>query len=335
MTTEVTVDTRTQAPERGEAAEDRALDTSALFLDGVLIDLGISYWRGKRPLSAQDLGVEPEDVPEIFSLGRKLVIPKEAVARFDRVQARAYYLIDQFTFPFPTGRSRFVPYSVLPQVLEELKELRGRFEQEIDRFLDKYDEYRQQMVEKYPEHREALERGYTPAKELRKRFHFTQALYEVSLPKNIRFKAVDERDARADADARRLALVQAEESYRKEFQAQIDQFLSSSVGNLRATVGTAVVQLAERIKKGDLITKQSLDTVRRAIDRFRDLNFAGDSEVESKLTELEALMPTSKDKFNEAEFKQAFQTSLDSALSTITESDISKVTGEYKRRVRL
>ena len=106
----------TQAPvvekEKGQQAKD-----AALWLDGCLVDLRISYWRGKRPLAAQDLGLKEEQVPDIFTLGRKLVIPREALARFERVDARAHYLIGQFTFPFPTGHSRFIPYSVLPQVI--------------------------------------------------------------------------------------------------------------------------------------------------------------------------------------------------------------------------
>lgn len=328
MTIEVAVTTK-QANKQEEQSQ------SALFLDGVLIDLRISYWRGKRPLSAQDLGLSEDQVPDIFSLGRKLVIPREALARFERVDARAHYLIDQFTFPFPTGHSRFIPYSVLPQVLEELKTMKKDFEERIRSFLDNYDQYRKDMLDKYPQYAEALSRGYSTASDIKKRFHYDYTLYEVSLPRNIRFKAVEERDAVADAEAKRRALEQAEEEYKRQFQAQIDEFLSSSVGKLREAVGDAVIALSERIQKGDAVSKGSLDSLKRTIERFRALNFVGDNEIEGKLAGLEKLIPDSGKKFEEAEFKQAFQTALGSVTSSLLESDISGVTGEYKRRLRM
>ena len=324
----------TTATEQEQIQQQRQ-DQSALFLDGCLVDLRISYWRGKRPLSAQDLGLDNQDVPDIFTLGRKLVIPRSALARFERIDARAHYLIDQFTFPFPTGRARFVPYSVLPQVVEELKALKQQFNEQVEQFLDKYEDYRQEMIDKYPEYAEALSRGYSSASDLRKRFHNEHTLYEVSLPKNIRFKAVEERDAVADAEAKRRALEQAEEEYKRQFQSQIDEFLGSSVGKLREAVGDSVLKLSGRIQKGDAVTKQSLDSLKRTIERFRTLNFIGDKEVESKLSGLEALIPESGKKFEEGAFKQSFTTALDSVTSTLMESDISSVTGEYKRRLRM
>lgn len=314
---------------------DQQVKNAALWLDGCLVDLRISYWRGKRPLAAQDLGLTEDQVPDIFSLGRKLVIPKEALARFERVDARAHYLIDQFTFPFPTGHSRFIPYSVLPQVLEELKGMKKDFEERISSFLDNYEQYRKDMLDKYPEYAEALSRGYSSASDVRKRFHYDYTLYEVSLPRDIRFKAVEERDAVADAEAKRKALEQAEEEYKRQFQAQIDSFLSSSVGKLREAVGNAVANLSERVQKGEVVSKSSLDSLKRTIERFRALNFVGDNEVESKLAGLERLIPDSGKKFKEAEFKQAFTTALGSVTSSLLESDISTVTGEYRRKLRM
>ena len=315
-------------------AEKESLDQSALFLDGTLIDLHISYWRGRRPLSADDLGVPSEEVPDIFKLGSKLVVPKGTLYAFDNIYSASFDIINKFTFPFPT-RARFIPYSVLEMVLSELKSKKAHFEHEVDKFVGNYDTYREEMIDKYPEHTLALTREYISAVELRKRYKYEYTLYEVSLPKGLRFKAVQERDAVEDAKARERALAQAEEEYRQQFQEQIDDFLAGSVGKLREAVGEAVVKLADRLQKGDAVSKGSLDSLRRTIDKFRTLNFVGDAEVETKLSELEQMIPESGKRFEESEFKSAFQMTLDSVSETLMESDISEVTGEYKRKLRL
>ena len=324
-----------QEYEAGGSVKETTEDTtSKIFLSGVLIDLKCAYWRGKRPLVAQDLGLTDQQVPDIFTLGRKLVIPKDALARFDRINARAYFLIDQFTFPFPTGHARFVPYSVLPEVLAELKKLEERFTEETREFLEKYDEYRAEFIARYPQYAEALSRGYEAASDLKKRYHFNYTLYEVRLPREVRFKALQERDALADVEAQRQALTRASAEYQAQFGAQLDEFLNSSVGKLREAVAESVVKLSERMKKGDSITKTSLESLKTTIERFRSLNFVGDASVEQQLDALEALIPTSSERFKEEVFKNAFSNALESVQGAI-KSDITSATGEYKRRLKL
>lgn len=323
----------TDAPERQTQEPER--DSPSLFLDGVLISKRVSFWRGRRPLTAKDLNLEESEVPEIYSLGSKLVIPREALARFERIEARAAYLLDQFTFPFPTGNARFIPYTVLPEVLEELKKLQAEFFERLTSFLARYDEYRQEIIERFPQAQEALERGYENADALRKRYHFEWLLYEVKLPRSIRYQAIEERDARADADARRLALATAEEEYKQAFQAQMDEFLGNSVGALREAVGSAAITLSEKITKGEVVTQPALDSLRKTIDRFRTLNFVGDNDVEAKLAELEAMIPSDRKllKDNE-EVRESFAAALNTVTETLVKSDVSEVTGEYKRRMR-
>lgn len=325
----------TTGTEEKVAQEERAVQESARLLDGVLIDRQCAWWRGKTKLSPQDLGLKPEEVPDIFSLGRKLVIPASSLRRFERISARVEYLLDQFSFPFPTGSARFVPYSVLPQVMEEVHKLRADFAQETEKFIERYDEYRQQMLEEYPQHKEALERGAIAPDKLRKRFAFGYVIYEVVLPKGIRFKAIEEKEAIQGAVARQQAITEAQEEYRKQFEAQIDEFLESSVEKLRIAVGNTVLKVADKLSAGEAVTAASLDSLRKTIDKFRTLNFVGDNEVESRLKDLEALIPKSSTDLKNADVASNFARALESIQTTLLESDVSKVTGEYKRRVRL
>lgn len=308
------------------------LDKSSVFIDGVLVDLKISYWRGKAPLKPEDLGIDASSIPDIFSLGRKLIIPKESLAKFDGINARAAYLVSQFTFPFPTGHSRFVPYAVLPQVMEELTDLSKRFQEEVGKFVENYDEYRVLMVKKYPEHEAAILKAYIPRDRLHEKFGFSYALYEVTLPKGLKYRLTDARAVKEESEIRQKKLQEAEEEYRRQFQAQMDGFLSGLVGKLRESVAEAAVKVSERISKGEMITKGSLDSLRRTIERFKALNFVGDSEVEEALAKLEAAIPA--EKVDSGTVQREFASAITTVMNTLVESDISTVTSEYKRKIR-
>lgn len=304
-------------------------------LDGVFIDLSVSWWRGKEKLSANDLGLEPSDVPDIFRLGQKLVVPESALLRFSRLKARADFLINQFTFPFPTGHLRFVPYSVLGKVIAELDTLKDRFIGEIEGFLDKYDDYRQEIIDKYPKYADALGREYMPAHEFRKRCEFAYSFYAVQVPRGMKMRAMRESEAKSTADAKVKAALEAQDRFRADFQAQIDQFLDGAVGTLRAGIGNAVLGLAERLKKGDLVTEASLSTVRKAIERFRNLNFVGDGEVEAGLRKLEfELIKVQGQKMSEnPDLRNELQKAIEYVTKTVADGDVSKVTGELKRKI--
>ena len=313
---------------------ERAIEEAALFLDGVLMDVRLSYWRGKAPLEPEDLGLTKSDVPDIVTLGRKLIVPREAMRAFERISARANFITDQFTFPFPTGHARFIPYSVLARVLEELESLRTQFQDRVEDFFKNYEEYRSDMMEKYPEFEKALAEAYMPESELKKRYHMTWLLYTVSLPKGIRSSAIKASDAKVESAARQKALEGATREYQREFERQIDEFLGSAVGSLRAAVGEKVLAVSERIQAGETVSVTALKGVREVIERFRTLNFVGDREVEDRLAELEKLIPESGKRFEDTAFKAQFAAALEKVASTVVESDISTVTGEYKRRIR-
>ena len=304
-----------------------------LWLDGVLIDTKIGFWRGRAALTPKDLGIPKEKVPDIFTLGRKLTVPPEAIRVLERIEARAHYVTDQFTFPFPT-RARFVPYSVLPKILEELEILGGQFKTAVDNFIANYDQYRSDMFERYPEFREALEAAYVGAGDLRKKYHFDWLLYEVSMPKVARMKEIAVRDAKLEAAARGNALDVASAQFRQEFSQQVDDFLAGAVGKLRESVGEKVAQLSAQVQSGKAVSTGSLDAVKRVIEQFKNLNFVGDVGVANQLDALEKLIPDSNKRFDETDFRAAFQVALNDVSKTVVESDISQITGEYKRRVR-
>lgn len=63
-----------------------------LTRQGVLIAVNIRYWRARKKLTAQDIGIDPDDLTErLISLGHKRLLPKEALAPFALIESRAHF----------------------------------------------------------------------------------------------------------------------------------------------------------------------------------------------------------------------------------------------------
>ena len=81
-----------------------------LTRQGVLISVNIRYWRARKKLTAQDIGIDPDDLTErLISLGHKRLLPKEALAPFGLIESRAHALVEAATFPFLGDIGRFLP----------------------------------------------------------------------------------------------------------------------------------------------------------------------------------------------------------------------------------
>ncbi len=308
-------------------------ERSAL-IDGVLLTVQVQWWRGKEVLNPKDLGLDASDVPEFASLGRKLVVPKRALDAFATIYSRVDYLTGRFAFPFPTGRAHFVPYTVLPEVLLELKKLEERFGQETQAFMAQYQGYRDEIIALYPQWRDALRSRYEDPTELAGRFSFRWTIFEIVLPQDLRVQAVSADAAMEEAKGRREAMQEASAQYREQYQKQMDEFLGGSVLVLRQKVAESVLRVKDQLAAGQVNTK-ALTSIRKAIEDFRNLNFMGDLAVEAQLEELMVVLPRNADALEGPMFNQTFSAIIDQVAAAVTNTDVSTVTGEYRRRVRL
>ena len=67
-----------------------------LTRQGVLIAVNISYWQAQKKLTAQDIGIDPDDVTErLISLGHKRLLPRtEIVQLFGQLGVRKFSTAD-------------------------------------------------------------------------------------------------------------------------------------------------------------------------------------------------------------------------------------------------
>ena len=124
---------------------NRLLD--ALTFRGVLISVSVRYWRARKKLRPEDLGLDPASVDNsLFSLGHKKLLPKRALEQLALIESRAHSLVETNSFPFLGGVARYLPNSKLREVTDGLEQLRTEFEANRDDFLSRYADLREDAL---------------------------------------------------------------------------------------------------------------------------------------------------------------------------------------------
>lgn len=304
--------------------EEQMKNIDRIFTDGVLIDLDIGYWSGQKRLRPEDL--ELSEVPEIYSLGKKYLVFKEVINRFRRLEKRARRYVDMHSFAFPVGSTRFVPRRAAIELLPKLDEMKDEFYREVDNFVANYDVVRQETLKTYSAYRKHLEPYYPSAAEVRAKFHFDYHLYTISAPSIDRVSSVE---LAAEEEVYRKYVREYDEKLRREF----DGFIDSVVKQLRARAADLCSRIAAKVRNGEVVTKQSYDALRRLVDEYSLLNFVGDREVEARLQEIKKrFLGQNVPEGDMEEFTKALDGVVEAAANV---TDISKVTGTYKRRLKV
>lgn len=309
-------------------------DISGVFLDGVLVKLQVSYWTGRRTLKSEDLGLSADSVPDIFTLGSKIIVPKPTISIFGQIRAKADYALTQSSFPFPLSDARFVPYTALRKVMQAVEVQKARFETAVEDFLSRYVEYHQELIAQYPDHGEALGRAFLSPDSLKARFGFGVSLYSITIPRGMRSKAITASQARRRAQAEQSAVLTIQQEYEAQFRQQMDDFLGDSVKMLRERVVSAVRDATGKMENGDF-TGRSLKSLRQTISSFRELNFMGDNAVEAALNNLENTIPLNAGDLSDGSVMAPFARALEVVEQASKGNRVAKVVERYGRKMML
>lgn len=266
---------------------------SALSREGVLINVSVRYWRASKKLHAEDLGLRAEDVQErLICLGRKRLLPKDALAQFALIESRTHALVEGATFPFLGGIARFLPNRKLAEVRESLARLQSEFQAAHAQFAEQYLDLREEALAEWREAARTLavnadelvnqiEESYPDPVRLDRFFAFEVQLYEVKAPSTLRAELVSFGDQQAIVEARQRA---AEEAA-SQMKENTESFIGECVATLRQEAANVCEDMLGAIQGGktDGVHQKTLNRLMRFIDDFKEMNFAGDTEFEQIL----------------------------------------------------
>ena len=292
--------------------ENQLLDV--LTREGVLINVSVRYWRAAKKLNAEDLGLDPGKVTErLISLGHKKLLPKEALEAFALVESRAHALVEASTFPFLKGLSRFLPNAKLQEVLDKINGLAGDFARAKGDFLSRYTETRQRAAAEWleaarklvadPERLVAtIEASFPDPERMERFFEFSTQLFQIRLPEKIELQLTDA--------ARQQEIIRAREQLARDAGAQIHHevqaFVSDCVASLRQQTAQLCGEMLESMQTGKTgVHQKTLNRLVKFIDEFKQLNFAGDQQMEAELERVrQAFLNRSAEEYRDNGFAQ-------------------------------
>ena len=323
-----------------------------IFNYGILVQLKVGYWTGQRRLIPSDIGFTNEVPRDLINLGQLNLLSKHVKASIRSVESGARYYLKNISFPFPIGEAHFVPLDAVPEMISKFEESQKEFNAIKVDFIRKYKSTKNSVMksfrEKMPEifkvttnsgdyekffnnFMARLENIYPEKNEIADSFKFEWNMYDISLPK-VNKHSDKYYSKRAELNK------EYERTYRAKAMTAMDGFLNDVVKELRTKTMDVCSFVIEKISKGDVVTEKNIQNLRNFIERFSKLNFVDDSEIGAQLTELNKTYLNKGGLYYKDNAQATAE--LNKKLKSITKSarnisDVSGVTGNWKRKIRM
>jgi hypothetical protein len=271
---------------------ERTTFLDALTQKGVLISVSVRYWRACKKLNAEDLGLSRDQVDDrLISLGHKRLLPQQALKRLSVLESRVHTLVAESTFPFLNGVAHYLPNTKLDDVVAKLDGLRTEFERRRDEFLGHYCELKQSALREWqdtaaglvddPERLVAvISNAFPPVDRMDRYFGFDTRLFQITIPEAVpQTQLVDIGTQQAVVEARKDAALTAKE----EIERSCQEFIGDCVITLREQTAQLCDEMLGTINGSSSVHQKTLNRLVNFIDRFRELNFINDQEMERQL----------------------------------------------------
>ncbi|KPK66793.1 MAG: hypothetical protein AMS21_01165 [Gemmatimonas sp. SG8_38_2] len=294
--------------------------TNRIFAAGMLCGLHVGYWTAQKKLQPEDLGLSGEDVPkDLISLGRRRLMPKEALDDFKRLEGYGRRVLDKHGHKFIRSiTARFIPASRIEKVDEELLDLKRNgvpdakpplpsFYAIVEEYEAMFNQRRSEMLEKWHQQlrkiadekdlddsfiSETLSRidsFYPTRDEAVACFSFQWDWYNVQFPNGESFSIGAEQQ-----ESRRKIC----ERYETLFKRQMEGFIESVISEYRHAAAELATKWAEELENGKKIHHKRILELRNFLKDFSDMNFAHDYVLSDRLADLEAMLPNSAAELN-------------------------------------
>ncbi len=276
-------------------ADNTFLD--ALTQKGVLIDVSVRYWRARKKLRPEDLGLKPDAVDErLFSLGHKKLLPKEALQKLALIEGRAHAMVEANTFPFLGGVAHYLPNAKLDEVAGGLRTLQQEFDACRGSFLANYGRLREASLDEW---REAANRlpvdpsrllaviadAFPARDKVERQFAFDIRTFQIAMPEALPTTSlIDLATQQEIVEARRQAALAA----RSEIEQSCREFVADCTATLREQTAKLCAEMLETIKTTGSVHGKTLNRLKKFIDDFGQLNFMDDTEMAAQLDRVRA-----------------------------------------------
>lgn len=333
---------------------------SDVFTHGNLVDIDISMWTGEKRLTYEDLGLTEESITDSFSLGRKKLIPAHVLKEMRHYDNLARNTLLHHSFPFAFGGARFIPKKNFMKFAEEMEKIIEKFNQLADDLADHYLDYQASMKEEYTkiaseaykryrklnkkvddtsfisrykyvkEFLERVQKSYPSVDNIRSRFNMSYVVFQISLPDLSRANYED-----MIQEDQKIKLM--EKAYKRTLQKKVEEFVESSVSNLRSKAETVLRRLSNNLKNNKKINESSMRTIGNLIEEYERMDFVGDDKIINLIKDFKKawIDPyTAKKVLDSKTLQKSILSQLKILLEAVTDSyGIYELSKEYRKKV--
>jgi len=282
-------------------SEDVQIVSEYLNECGIMVDLHIGKWAGKKGMSFEDLGL-PSDIGNVFTKTSMRLVDPNRIAAFSRIEQRMRNLLREESVQV-FSNFRYIPWFKFTGVNQDLKNLISEYSDEKVKFLDEYDASLAEQVENvktasyelyqrssalqvsyptiedYHQFIESKIREYWPSKqEMNDKFYAFMDTCQLMPPGQM---------GAGNQIVSNDVMASALEEAKKQAETTVQQFIKRAMGELRMRTVEICTHIRGVMKDTGKISERSLNPLREFISRFRDLNFCNDQECDTFLKDLE------------------------------------------------
>jgi len=236
-----------------------------------------SSWTGTERLSPGDLNKNPEDIPDIFKLGSKYIIPQDVRLSLQGAPQKVRGFMNTVGMQYlPEIKSAwFVPDKYLLTAKEGLEKILAQRMEVVDSVVERMPGIREQMIEDYP----VLADVEWPSDEaIRAKFSIRWVVFQVS---GILAQQTDPTE-----------LIEA----KAEFREKLEKAHKEYIAEILKEVHTAIIESCEDISNrildtGDAVTKATLNKPRTIIEKYMTVaNLFDLDDIKVKVEELKQVV---------------------------------------------
>ncbi len=249
--------------------------SKTLYKNGSVWVVKTSSFTGTDRLTAKDLEKEPDDIEEIFRLGRKYIFPDKFRVKAASAPSKVAALMSVVGEPFFLKGATFVPFKNTLAAKEGLEKIRAEHQAIGCEIADRLPEIKDEMIGKYPVLQDA--RWPTPQRIINK-FNVSWLVFQISEV------GATESDPQDLIDAK------------KEFQAELKQSYEDLKQEILKEAHLKIIEACDTIydkifETGDKITKGTINKPLRIIEKYTQVAELFDLEdIKGKVGEIKSLL---------------------------------------------
>ena len=236
-----------------------------------------SSWTGTERLSPEDLDKDANEIPDIFNLGSKYIIPNDVRLSLQGAPQRVRAFMNTVGHQFlPEIKSAwFVPDKYLLIAKEGLEKILAARMEVVDSVIERMPQIRAEMIEKYP----VLADVKWPTDEaIRAKFSIKWVVFEIS---GVEGKQTDPE-----------TLLEAKKEFKENLKKRYDEYIAEILKEARIAIIEVCEDISNRIlETGNVVTKATLNKPKKIIEKYMTFaNLFDMDDIKAKIVELKAVV---------------------------------------------